>query len=125
MRKYNFAAKTTDNPDRFILHLSRTAITCEQLLAQNKPADMFYSENQVTVLSQDGRSTIQFDLDQATNTVISVYNVQGQKVISDISLQAFKDKTILDLPGNAAGIYIITVNLGGNQVVTKKVFVSH
>jgi len=120
----DFSAKTTDNPNRFILHLTRQSTTCEQILASTKPADLFYSDNQVTIIPQEGMASVAFDLDQSTNTTISIYNTLGQKVVSDINLVAFKDKTTIDLPSDASGIYIITVNLGGNHMVTKKIYVS-
>ncbi|HXC07264.1 MAG TPA: T9SS type A sorting domain-containing protein, partial [Bacteroidia bacterium] len=122
---YSFAAKTTDNPDRFILHLSRSSQQCEQILASAKPADLFFSDNQVTVFNTPEGASVAFDLDQDTPAILSVYNVQGQKVVSDQNVVAFKNKIDLSLPSDASGMYILTVNLNGGHLVTKKIFFHH
>ncbi|MFI5149129.1 MAG: T9SS type A sorting domain-containing protein [Bacteroidia bacterium] len=123
--EYNFQAKSTDNPDRFILHLSRKPATCENILAPVKPADLFYSENQVSFLSKNGSISVLFDLDESTNTRVGIYDLQGKKVMSDRSLVAFKDTYTLELPGTASGIYIVTVNLAGSHIVTRKIMVNN
>jgi hypothetical protein len=42
-----------------------------------------------------------------------------------MNVSAFKETLTLDLSGEASGLYLVSVNLGGNHVVTKKIVISH
>jgi hypothetical protein len=42
-----------------------------------------------------------------------------------MNVDAYKETLNIDLSGNPSGIYLITINLGGDQVITKKVMVRH
>jgi hypothetical protein len=122
---YVFDGKTTDNPDRFILHLSRKNLVCERMMASTSSSALFYTNNQVQAYATDGAAVVKFDLDQATSANISVFNLAGQKVISDMRIDAYKETLNIDLSSNPSGIYLITINLGGDQMITKKVMVRH
>jgi hypothetical protein len=121
---YSFSATTADSPDRFVLHLTRKAGSCESVLTAVKPPDAFYTDNQVFIYSANGSAFVKFDFDQTTPVLVSVYDMQGRVIMNEQSLDAFKDKLTLALPDNAAGLYMVNVNLAGNHMVTKKIFVS-
>jgi hypothetical protein len=121
---YSFQAKVSDSPDRFILHLTRKSTSCEKLMTGVKPADAFFTDNQVTIYSNDGSALIKFDLDEASNALISVYDLQGRSIISEMSVTAFRETMKLDLHAEATGLYLVNVNLAGNHLVAKKIFVS-
>jgi len=122
---YDFDGKVTDSPDRFVLHLTRKATTCERILATTKPADAFFSDNQVSVYGNRDLAYVKFDLDQHTDVTITIYDVQGRGVSHQMNVSAFKETLTLDLSGEASGLYLVSVNLGGNHVVTKKIVISH
>ncbi|MFI5148671.1 MAG: T9SS type A sorting domain-containing protein [Bacteroidia bacterium] len=122
--EYNFQARISDSPERFVLHLTRNGSTCEQLLAQVNAGSGFPSANAVTIENQEGGAIVKFDLDQATNATISVYNMLGQKTTQDISFFAFKENQTMNFNSSPSGMYLITVNLGGIRTITKKIFVN-
>jgi hypothetical protein len=119
---YSFSAKTTDSPDRFILHLSRKNEACERILTSVKPADAFFTDNQVVIYSNNGSALIKFDLDQASKAIVSVYDLEGRSIVKEMNIDVFRETISLNLP-EASGLYLVNVNLGGNHVVTKKIFV--
>ncbi len=123
---YYFTAATTDSPDRFVLHLSRDASTCERVLASVKPAaDLFFTDNQVAIFEYNNMATIQFDLDQGTVTSVNICDITGRRVAQDLNVDAYKQTLNIDLSGEASGLYLVSVNLGGNHVVTKKILINH
>jgi hypothetical protein len=122
---YTFTAKTTDTPNRFILHLTRKAATCESILASVKSADLFLTENDVRIYSNYENAFVKFDLDQAAKATVSVYNTLGQKIMTDLDVDAFKETLAVSFAGQPSGFYILSVNLGGNHVITKKVMINH
>jgi hypothetical protein len=121
---YSFVAKTTDSPDRFLLHLSRKNTSCENILAGAKPLGAFFSDDQVVIYSAPGGALVKFDLDQASKALVSVYDLQGRTIISEMSVDAYRETLKLNLPEDASGLYLVNVNLGGNHILTKKIFVS-
>jgi hypothetical protein len=115
---YTFDARMTDSPDRFVLHLSRKNAVCANI--RNKTM----SDNQIQISTANSTAVIQFDLDEASRANISVFNVSGQKVMSDLIVDAFKETLTIDLSGNPSGIYLISINLG-NQNISRKVLVNN
>ena len=122
---YTFDAKTTDNPDRFMLHLTRRSTSCEEVLTSVKPADAFFTNNQIRIYSNDGAAYIKFDLDQTTKALVSVYDLQGRSIMNEVEVDAFKETVNFNLADNAAGLYLVKVNLGGNHIVSKKILLNH
>jgi hypothetical protein len=41
-----------------------------------------------------------------------------------MSVDAYRETLKLNLPEDASGLYLVNVNLGGNHILTKKIFVS-
>jgi hypothetical protein len=121
---YSFNAKTTDSPDRFILHLSRKSTSCEEILTAVKPADAFFTDNQVLIYGNDGSAIIHFDLDQNTKATVSVFDLQGRCIINEQEIVAYKETLNLKLPENASGLYLVNVNLGGNHMISKKIILN-
>jgi len=74
----------------------------------------------VQVKSENGSYFVEFNLSEATNAVISVYDAVGQKVSDDLSVHAFQNKVQVSLPNLARGVYFISVSMNG-KVISKKI----
>ncbi|MEW6470008.1 MAG: T9SS type A sorting domain-containing protein [Bacteroidota bacterium] len=117
--EYSFYMAENDNPNRFVLHLLKKETDCEQTLAKSKPE--YFNPDMVRIVNYADGAFIQFDLDEATNAEIAVYNMLGETV-SISNHNAFKQTIELNTSG-ASGFYIVKVTVGSN-VVTEKVFVT-
>ena len=63
---------------------------------------------------------IEFSGIKTDKAVISVYNLIGEKISTKDFYPMFNDLVQVDLSGNTAGIYLVTVNTG-NSLITKRV----
>jgi hypothetical protein len=71
----------------------------------------------INVLPDQYGAVVRFNLPKPSDAVISVYSILGEKVISDISTNAYDNSVHVDL---AAGqIYIIKIQTAGGMVVKK------
>ncbi len=104
-----FTAKTTDNPNRFVLHFN--ALSASGI----KNVDL--STVKVFPNPTNGRFTILLDENHEMN-MVSVYDFSGRVVFSEKINQAETQKA-LDLSGFANGLY--TVQIVGKQTISQKV----
>jgi len=84
-----------------------------------QPVVTALSDNVLIKPSATG-ANISFNLHEESNVIISVFNVLGQKVISDINSVAYNNTYSLNLPQGQ--LYIIKVQTASGQLVTKKLY---
>lgn len=112
---YSFELKTTDNADRFVLHLSKTSDCSTKAPVITASA----LGNNVTVLPTSDGNSISFKMEEATPATITVTNVMGQKIIESLSVIAETQTANIVLPQDFSGIYILKIE-SSKGVITKK-----
>jgi len=96
-----------------VVHILPPVVTGINNLAKN---------SSTTLIGQDPTGVfVQFNNGGISNSLISVYNELGQKVIDDIQINAYKDKVYLDLSNAHNEMLLIHVQ-SGEKSTTGKVF---
>ncbi len=96
-----------------VVHILPPVVTGINNLAKN---------SSTTVIGQDPTGVfVQFNNGGISNSLISVYNELGQKVIEDIQVNAYKDKIYLDLSNAHNEMLLIHVQ-SGEKSTTSRVF---
>jgi hypothetical protein len=112
---YCFMASPTDNPDRFILMLSKDN-NCKSAVATAQTEDF---GNEIEILPNANGNTVHFNLAETTSSNISVVNMLGQNITETISVNALDQSLNIALPEDFAGMYIVRVE-SAKGAVTKK-----
>jgi fibronectin-binding autotransporter adhesin len=111
---YSFQVNVSDKSDRFILHFNKT-----------KGVDLFGSDivsdfiNQVEILPTKQGNIINFNLNEISNTTISIVNLLGQTIVDAISIDAYNQSVNVSLPENFNGLYLVKVQ-SSKATITKK-----
>lgn len=112
---YSFQVSDTSKINQFLIHFKHSAGNCALSIANNP-----YLENNVNVTSSANGVFTNFNFAQPQTAVISVYNVLGQKVISDETVEVSQNNVRLNIvPSN--NIYLVVIHTN-NQVITKKIY---
>lgn len=112
--KYSFEMSSTDNPARFILHLSKNA-GCRSLasLAINNE----FADN-ITMSHSSEADLINFRFNENTQIRIQVSNLLGQNMLEkELTVTSGTEKIIL--PSGFKGIYLISIISDKGTVVEK------
>ncbi len=113
---YSFKMNMSDNADRFIIHFNKDA-NCSIAMGVNNLSTNL--SNNVEILPSAQGNTINFNLAETTNTTISVTNMLGQQIISDMNISATNQTVELFLPEGFTGLYIVKVNSEKSSFVKK------
>ncbi len=111
---YTFAARATDSDKRFVLHFSKS----ENNLRASAP---FVNDlaNQVTILQNATGNVINFNLVETENSIISVVDLLGKKIVQAINVEANNQSVSISLPENYRGMYLVVVEGASGKVVKK------
>ena len=105
---YAFSATTTDNANRFLLHLNGSMGTCDK--PGSRPFTVFASGNSLFVADNTGKN----------RGDVYVYNMMGQLIASTGLFGNSTCKLNLNVP---VGYYLVKV-ITGEQASSSKVFVN-
>ena len=105
---HTFAAQTTDNPNRFVLHFNASAVSSIANVLENR-VTMFPNPTA-------GRATIMMEANHGFSE-LQVLDINGKLVVSD-RIAANENNKSFDIRNLASGVY--TVKLNGNNTITKK-----
>jgi hypothetical protein len=109
---YRFFATTSENSDRFILHMSNN--DCRTAIAGNTFPDLKIEYRSEGVI-------ITFPEDEATS-LISVYNPLGQEITNIVQVVPTAGQQVkVVLPENYSGVFLVTVR-SGDKLITKRYF---
>lgn len=106
--EYSFEATTSDEPNRFVLHLS------------NGDSNSNY-ENQVSFVNSNNGVFVNFNFDSNTNAVIDVFNVAGQEIVESKNINTSNQTVGLQIPQDYQGMYIIRVIIN-EKVITQRFY---
>lgn len=111
---YSFLLNPNETSERFVLHFSKSG-NCK---SQSSSA-IVSLENQILILQKENGNTINFNLNEASNTTISVINMLGQSIVESSSLIATNQSVSINLPEGFSGVYIVRVE-NSNGMISKK-----
>ncbi|MGZ4043910.1 MAG: T9SS type A sorting domain-containing protein, partial [Bacteroidia bacterium] len=97
----------TDDANRFIVHFSKNN-NCKSFVASNAVSNDF--ANKIDILPTTEGNVVNFNLNETTNSTISVVNLLGQTIVEGISVEANTQSINVALPENFSGMYIIRVS---------------
>ena len=113
---YSFNSKTTDSPDRFIVHLSKNNF-CSNTLMSSKIVTDF--ENEVNVTTTTEGNLVNFSFAESTPVVIEVMNMLGQDIISAINVVGNTQSEKVVLPAGFSGVYLLKISSEKGTIVKK------
>jgi len=115
VENYTFFAGANDNVSRFVLHFSKSS-NCKATSFATVSSSF---ENGVQVLQTNEGATINFNLDNAVVSSISVNNVLGQEIVNPLSVEALSQSVKLDIPTDFHGVYMIKIISEKGEIVKK------
>ncbi|MCE3279411.1 MAG: hypothetical protein K0S44_1602 [Bacteroidetes bacterium] len=110
---YSFEIASAAPSDRFVVHFSKSS-ACRSFSSFDNT-----SENEITVLPTTYGNSINFDMTEATPSVISVTNILGQHLIESMQVLATDQTVNISIPQDFTGMYIVKIE-SSKGVVTKK-----
>ena len=118
---YAFEMNAGDDANRFIVHFSKN---CDDATAANASAAVQKGlnadfENHVNILPSSEGNLVLFNLDEATNAIISVTNVLGQTIAEPVSVIAQSQSVTLNIPRDFSGMYIVKVESEKGTTIKK------
>ncbi|MGQ0829533.1 MAG: T9SS type A sorting domain-containing protein, partial [Bacteroidota bacterium] len=105
--EYSFTINASDKSDRFVLHFNKNENSQTPLGTQDMVSDFI---NQVEVLPSAQGNIINFNLNEVTNTTITVTNMLGQNIIDAINVNAGTQSVNVSLPEGYNGIYLLNIH---------------
>lgn len=118
---YQFNSEQLEGKNRFGLILSNSFEDCQKLISQDVPSSGGVKES-VEILNNGSDWNIHYSFgEESTNITISIFNVGGQKVVSDLNTSV-SNEGYLTIPNikHLSGIYIIRVS-SANMVYNKTI----
>lgn len=106
----------SDSPNRFVLHLSKSANCMEEQRAAMKPADI---SDLVTVSTTEQGSNITCRFSELQHLQIEVIDLLGQEIIPLRELELSEGTVELNLPDSFSGIYLIKISGTAGDYVQK------
>ncbi|MCX6295898.1 MAG: T9SS type A sorting domain-containing protein, partial [Bacteroidetes bacterium] len=113
---YSFNSKTTDSPDRFIVHFSKNNF-CSNTLISSKGVTAF--ENEVNVTTTTEGNLVNFSFAESTPVVIEVMNMLGQDIVSAKTVVGNTQSEKVVLPAGFSGIYLLKISSEKGTIVKK------
>jgi hypothetical protein len=110
---YRFFASTSDDADRFVLHLSKDQ-QCERLAT----ADVM-TANLVEIQQVNSQVQVSFDLGAETKADIMITNLLGQPIVPVNAHMVHNQMVSLNVPQDFNGIFIVSVIVNGEQITKK------
>jgi hypothetical protein len=111
---YRFEMKTTDNPNRFVIHFSNAE--CDMVSKVSKENTF---ENQVAIAHSNEADLIDFNFNQNTAVRIEVSNLLGQQIIAEREINIGTGTERLVLPFDFKGVYLIKVSSEEGSMIRK------
>lgn len=113
---YSFKMNSSDKPDRFVLHLSKDS-NCKSFIVSSAISNNF--ADYIEVLPSAQGNVINFNLNETTNSLVTLTNILGQTIVDPISVEAYNQSLNILLPEEFSGIYIIKIE-SAKGTITKK-----
>ncbi len=121
---YEFTMSDTTFYPRFFLHLLKNdSVSCSQhaaALTEINSPPFPISENIVFTL-KNKLLTVFPESPNPKGSFLNIYNLLGEKIISEKRLTQNKSPLIIDLSNNPDGIYLLSVYVS-NHIITRKIF---
>jgi PKD repeat protein len=111
-------------PGSYTVELVAADITCSdvarKVILVMMPTSISKQElsNAVTIINSGQDVRVKFDLYQAENAEINLFNIEG-KLLSTKKAEVFQGSEEVDLNGFASGIYLVEVKIKENSVIKK------
>ncbi len=114
---YSFRLNTGDNANRFLIHFRKSG-NCRSVLGIDNISVSNY-ENNSQILPASFGNIINFNLNETTNTKITVVNLLGQTIIEPINVAAFNQSVNIYLPEGFSGLYLVKIESEKETIVKK------
>ncbi|MFN6038731.1 MAG: T9SS type A sorting domain-containing protein, partial [Bacteroidota bacterium] len=113
---YKFNVSDTNDIQKFLIHFENR-FDCFASNSQIKTNTL--SDN--TMIFNNGSGVfVKFNFEEVKNIELSVYNLQGQEVLKNQSLQVVNELLPLQLPSENQ-LYIVRIK-SGDQILTRKIY---
>ena len=112
---YTFRLNSTDNEDRFVLHFSKGG-NCKSISSNS---DFSTFENQTQVLQASNGNIINFNLEETTNTNISVTDLLGRTIVETKNIAAYNQTYSVNLPESFNGFYLLKIDSEKGSIIKK------
>ncbi|MGP8215393.1 MAG: hypothetical protein ACLQQ4_07510 [Bacteroidia bacterium] len=115
---YTFTVSNPGEVKNYILRFTRLAPgqTCQN---PDGISEINILPGEINIIPDESGATVKFNLTAPCDAIVSVFNVLGQKIVGDITTEAYNNSLQLNLP--AGQIYIVRVQTP-EGLVTKRIY---
>ena len=112
---YSFRLNTTDNENRFIIHFSKSG-NCN---VSSGLKNLSTFENHTEILPTLYGNIINFNLNETTNSKVSVVNLLGQTIVEPTNVEALNQSINIYLPEGFSGMYLVKIESEKETTIKK------